>query len=140
MKKKLFIIVSLSVIIFINLASMPGLDKPVFDKKQKLSEYNFFTGKLSHLQPAVTVISYDINSVLFSNYAEKLRFVKLPDGSKANYTEEGVLELPKGTVIIKNFYYENDFRKPGKARRILETRLLVNEENGWNAYPNVWND
>ena len=50
------------------------------------------------------------------------------------------MDLPKGTVIIKNFYYENDFRKPGKGRRILETRLLVNEESGWTAYPYVWND
>ena len=40
MKKKLFIIITLSVIIFINLASMPVLDKPVFDKKQKTILYN----------------------------------------------------------------------------------------------------
>ncbi len=78
--------------------------------------------------------------MLFSNYAEKLRFVKLPDGSKANYSTDGLIDLPAGTVIIKNFYYENDFRKPGNGRRILETRLLVNEKNGWNAYPYVWND
>ena len=140
MKKQLFIIVILSAIIFLNLALMPGFDKPEFERKQRLSEYNFFTGRLADLQPAATVIPYGINSVLFSNYAEKLRFVKLPPGSKANYTTGGPLELPPGTVIIKNFYYENDFRKPGKGRRILETRLLVNEETGWTAYPYAWND
>ena len=140
MKKQLFIIVILSAIVFLNLALMPGFDKPEFERKQRLSEYNFFTGRLADLQPAATVIPYDINSVLFSNYAEKLRFVKLPPGSKANYTTGGPLELPPGTVIIKNFYYENDFRKPGKGRRILETRLLVNEETGWTAYPYAWND
>jgi uncharacterized repeat protein (TIGR03806 family) len=59
---------------------------------------------------------------------------------QANYTDDGVLELPKGTVIIKNFFYENDFRKPGQGRRILETRLLVHEEKGWIAYPYVWNE
>jgi uncharacterized repeat protein (TIGR03806 family) len=140
MKKQLFIIILLTVIVVINLALMPVFDKPVFERKQKLSEYNFFLGRLSDLQPAATVIPYDINSVLFSNYAEKLRFVKLPNGSKANYRKDGVLDLPEGTVIIKNFYYENDFQKPGKGRRILETRLLVHEKNGWNAYPYVWND
>src|SRR5688500_4466708 len=77
MKKQLFIIILLTVIVIINLALMPVFDKPVFERKQKLSEYNFFSGKLSDLQPAATVIPYDINSVLFSNYAEKLRFVKL---------------------------------------------------------------
>lgn len=140
MKRQLFIIASLATIIFINLALLPVSDKPVFDRKQKLSEYNFFTGKLADLQPSVTVIPYDINSALFSNYAEKLRFIKLPEGSKANYKSGEVLDLPQGTVIIKNFYYENDFRQQGKGRRILETRLLVKEEDGWNAYPYVWND
>jgi uncharacterized repeat protein (TIGR03806 family) len=140
MKKHIFIIILLSAIVMVNLALMPAFDKPVFERKEKLSEYKFFTGKLADLRPAATVTPYDINSVLFSNYAEKLRFVKLPGGSKARYTKTGVLNLPAGTVIIKNFYYENDFRKPGKGRRILETRLLVHEANGWNAYPYIWND
>ncbi|HKO79733.1 MAG TPA: SO2930 family diheme c-type cytochrome [Chitinophagaceae bacterium] len=140
MKRQFLIVVVLVIVVVINLALMPRFTKSSFEKKQKLSEYNFFTGRLGELLPAANVIPYDINSVLFSNYAEKLRFIKLPGGSKANYTAEGVLDLPKGTVIIKNFYYENDFRKPGKGRRILETRLLVNEENGWTAYPYVWND
>ena len=140
MRKQLIIIILISAIGFINLALMPGFDKPLFERKQRLSEYNFFAGKLSELQPVATVIPYDINSVLFSNYAEKLRFIKLPDGLKADYISEGVLDFPKGTIIIKNFYYENDFRKPVKGRRILETRLLVNEESRWAAYPYVWNE
>jgi uncharacterized repeat protein (TIGR03806 family) len=140
MKKQIFIIMILCCIIFINLALMPGKKEFLFERKQKLSEYNFFTGKLADLVPSEKVIPYDINSVLFSNYAEKLRFIKLPDGIQANYTTEGLLDIPKGTIIIKNFYYENDFSKPGNGRRILETRLLVNEEKGWTAYPYVWND
>ena len=140
MKKQLFILLVLFAIVMINAALIGRVNKPVFEKKQKLSEYNFFTGRLAELQPATSVIPYDINMALFSNYAEKLRFIKLPDGVQASYTTEGALELPKGTVIIKNFYYENDFRKPGQGRRILETRLLVHEEKGWTAYPYVWND
>ena len=140
MKKQLIIIFILGIIVIINLALIPGFDKPVFERKQKLSEYNFFTGSLAELKPAGNVIPYDINMALFSNYAEKLRFVKLPDGNQATYNDDGVLELPEGTIIIKNFYYENDFRKPEKGRRILETRLLVHEEKGWMAYPYVWND
>ena len=139
MKKQLFILLVLFAIVMINAALISRVDKPVFEKKEKLSEYNFFTGRLAELQPVTTVIPYDINMALFSNYAEKLRFIKLPDGVQASYTNEGALELPKGTVIIKNFYYENDFRKPGQGRRILETRLLVHEEKGWIAYPYVWN-
>jgi uncharacterized repeat protein (TIGR03806 family) len=140
MKKQLIITTLLSSIIIINLALMPRQHGPVFERKQKLSDYHFFTGKLADLQPAAEVIPYDLNTALFSNYAEKLRFIKLPEGQPAFYTDEGPLQFPVGTIIIKNFYYENDFRKPGRGRRILETRLLVQEEQGWSAYPYTWND
>lgn len=138
--KKAVVIFSIIFVLLASLALMPKKDEPVFERKQKLSEYNFFTGRLADLKPAANVIPYDINMALFSNYAEKLRFVKLPDGVKAVYTDDGALELPKGTVFIKNFYYENDFRNPGRGKKIIETRLLVNEEKGWMAYPYVWND
>jgi uncharacterized repeat protein (TIGR03806 family) len=140
MKKQLLIVSLIVITVLANLALAPTAGGYVFEQKQKLSEYNFFTGRLADLQPVSSVIPYDINSALFSNYAEKMRFIKLPDGSKANYTKKGALDFPKGTVIIKNFYYENDFRQPGLGRRILETRLLVHEENGWTAYPYVWNN
>jgi len=138
MKRSLIILVILVSICALNLAMHNR--QTVFSVKQKLSEYKFFTGKIADLQPAYGILPYDLNTPLFSNYAEKLRFIKLPSGAKANYTETGSLDFPKGTVVIKNFYYYNDFRNHGKGRRIMETRLLVNEENGWVAYPYVWND
>ena len=140
MKRQLFLLLLLSVIIVVNLALIPGRQQHLFERKQNLSDYHFFTGKLADLQPAEGVVPYDINSVLFSNYAEKLRFIVLPPGAKASYTKTDALDLPKGTILIKNFYYENDFRNTGRGRRILETRLLVHEDKGWTAYPYVWND
>ena len=115
-------------------------EEKVFDKKVKLSEYGFFKGKLADLSPADDVIPYDLNTALFSNYAEKLRFIKVPDGKKIVYNDSTWLSMPLGTVLIKNFYFPKDFRHPGNGRTILETRLLVNEENGWVAYPYIWND
>src|SRR5690606_36323041 len=115
-------------------------DRIEFERKDKLSEYGFFTGKLSDLHPADDVVPYELNTALFSNYAEKLRFVHLPKGTVAHYNDTSAFEFPVGTVLIKNFYYPNDFSKPEKGRRILETRLLVHEDNGWNAYPYIWND
>jgi uncharacterized repeat protein (TIGR03806 family) len=111
-----------------------------FEPHDKLSEYNFFAGRLADLSPADNVYPYTINTPLFSNYAEKLRFFKLPAGSKIAYRDSTVFDFPIGSILIKNFYYPKDFRKPEKGRTILETRLLVREGGGWQAYPYIWND
>lgn len=108
--------------------------------RERLSEYGFFTGNLADLHPAENVIPYELNSPLFSNYAEKLRFIQLPSGGTMSYSDSGVFDFPVGTTLIKNFYYPFDFRKPEKGRRILETRLLVREESGWVALPYIWNE
>ncbi|MEH0155668.1 SO2930 family diheme c-type cytochrome [Limibacter armeniacum] len=115
----------------------PKYEYSVFDQ---LSEYHFFEGDLSALKPAKNVIPYSLNTPLFSDYAKKLRFIKLPEGSSVAYNEKEVFDYPIGTVLIKNFYYFHDARKPEKGRRIIETRLLIHAEEGWKALPYVWND
>jgi len=110
------------------------------ERKDKLSEYGFFEGDLKKLTPVAGVIPYTINTALFSNYAEKLRFIKVPAGAAGVYNDSIAFALPVGTVLIKNFYYPFDFRKPDKGRVILETRLLVHLEQGWEAWPYIWND
>ncbi len=108
--------------------------------KEKLSDYQFFVGKLSDMQPAEGVLPYTLNSPLFSDYAEKARFVRLPEGEKVLYNAMQVLDFPVGTAIIKTFYYTKDARKPEKGRRLMETRLLLHEEEGWVALPYIWDD
>lgn len=107
---------------------------------EKLSEYGFFKGKLADMLPAEDVLPYTLNSPLFSDYAYKARFVRLPAGKSAIYDPKEVFEFPVGTVLIKTFYYSNDFRDESKGRRILETRLLIREEKGWVALPYIWNE
>ena len=108
--------------------------------KEKLSDYGFFVGALKDLSPAPGVIPYSLNSALFSDYAYKQRFVKIPQGSQVNYHPDDVLDFPTGTVLIKNFYYPADFRKPTENIRILETRLLINEAGTWKTLPYIWNE
>jgi uncharacterized repeat protein (TIGR03806 family) len=111
-----------------------------FQRNEKLSDYGFFKGKLADLDPVEGVTPYSVNTALFSNYAEKLRFIKFPNGGKpASYNDSSVFTFPLGTILIKNFYYPVDFRKPEKGRKILETRLLIHEATGWQAYPYIWN-
>lgn len=107
---------------------------------EKLSEYSFFKGKLADQQPAAGVVPYTLNTPLFSDYAEKLRFVKLPVGQSVAYNDTSVLNFPVGTTLIKTFYFPNDFRDPAKGRRLIETRLLVHQPEGWKAFTYVWND
>lgn len=108
--------------------------------KAKLSDYNFFKGAPRDLSPADGVVAYSLNSPLFSDYAFKKRFVKLPAGSKVKYQPDDVLDFPEGTVLIKNFYYPADFRKPLENIRILETRLLILESGTWKTLPYIWNE
>jgi uncharacterized repeat protein (TIGR03806 family) len=104
-----------------------------------LSQYNFFQGRMADLIPNERVLPYDLNSALFSDYAHKARFVWMPEGTSAAYTDEGSFVFSVGTVLIKNFYYPHDFREESKGRRIMETRLLINRDEGWVALPYIWN-
>ncbi|MCE2894509.1 MAG: hypothetical protein LW721_08715 [Flammeovirgaceae bacterium] len=109
-------------------------------EKQKLSDYSFFTGSLKNLEPADGVVEYALNSPLFSDYAFKKRFVKIPPGQKAKYHPTEVLDFPEGTILIKNFYYPADFKQPQKSIRLLETRLLILEKSEWRPLSYIWND
>ena len=106
---------------------------------ETLSEYNFFVGEMSNQSPNTGVQPYDIIAHLFTDYALKKRFVWIPPGEKAHYVgDHKVLEFPVGTVIIKNFYYNNV--QPSNTTRIIETRLLVRKQEGWRFGEYVWND
>jgi uncharacterized repeat protein (TIGR03806 family) len=57
-----------------------------------------------------------------------------------DYKAQGVLDFPKGTLIVKNFYYSADQRNLGEEIDVVETRLLVHESDGWKAMTYVWNE
>jgi uncharacterized repeat protein (TIGR03806 family) len=118
-----------------------GMTFPPMDtvRKEKLSEYNFFKGNMTDLVPADGVVAYEVNSSLFSNYSEKKRFIKIPAGLQVTYHDTTAFDLPVGTILIKNFYFPNDFRKPDGPKQIIETRLLVHQPKGWEAWPYIWN-
>ncbi len=107
---------------------------------EKLSAWGIFDGQLSLLKPVKGMVPYALNTPLFSDYAEKLRFIRLPKGTSVNYTRDGVLDFPTGTLLVKTFYYSADFRHPGLNKHIIETRLLIKESDGWNALTYLWND
>jgi uncharacterized repeat protein (TIGR03806 family) len=115
-------------------------ENTTFAPKQTLSEYGFFKGEMKDLQPNDGIFEYEVNAPLFSDYAEKKRFIALPPNGQLIYKSEGAFDCPIGTTIIKNFYYSNDQSQPEQGRRILETRLLIKETKGWKALEYVWNE
>ena len=98
-----------------------------------LSDYGFFTD-LRGETLAARVMPYALNTPLFSDYAEKHRFLYVPAEQTAHYNAETVLDFPIGSALIKTFGYEQD----GKFKP-LETRLLLRRASGWVAIPYVWN-
>lgn len=104
---------------------------------QKLSEWNFFKD-LKSLIPYEAVIPYDINTPLFTDYAEKARFIVIPKGSKIVYNDSTFFEFPDESVIIKNFFYYHDVQKPEKGKKIIETRLLYKKQGSWIPLTYQW--
>lgn len=107
--------------------------------KQKLSDYRYFQEPAAEQDPVSGIIPYRVSSELFSDYAEKLRFIVVPTGEKLTYNSDGSFDFPIGTTLIKTFYYPSDFRNPDESRKLLETRLLIHTETGWIGLPYVWN-
>lgn len=105
--------------------------------KDKLSAYAIFRADMSDLIPAAGVAMINISAPLFTDYAEKQRLLKLPDGSKITLTGDGLPVFPEGAIIAKTFYY---LTSVNGSKRLIETRLLILKDKKWNAATYRWND
>jgi uncharacterized repeat protein (TIGR03806 family) len=117
----------------------PPAPSPQAQPFERISQYLLFEGNPALQRAAAEVIPYDLNSALFSDYAEKYRFIKLPPDTHATYSPEEVFEFPVGTVIAKTFAFPRDARDPSRGRRLIETRILKREPDGWVGLPYIWN-
>lgn len=132
----------------------------------KLSDWQVVYADGRNLALNEGVVPYDLNTPLFSDYAHKLRTIWMPRGTSAKYDADGNFEFPVGTIISKTFYYprpagaardsqavartydqsgEFSDKAPGERGlklakvHLVETRILVRREGGWQALPYVWN-
>ncbi|MFW6085871.1 MAG: SO2930 family diheme c-type cytochrome [Myxococcota bacterium] len=91
--------------------------------------------------PAEGVLPYDLITPLFSDYSKKTRTVWMPDGTSAEYTGDGtVFDFPVGTIVTKTFAFPADLREPDRDVRVIETRVLIRREDGWESIPYIWNE
>jgi uncharacterized repeat protein (TIGR03806 family) len=98
-----------------------------------LSEFGFFTDAQAQ-RPMWGVHPYALNTPLWSDGADKLRFIYLPEDTRLTADGEGLLQFPVGAAIIKTFAFGE-----GDNRRLIETRVLLHRADGWLALPYRWN-
>ncbi|MFW6094748.1 MAG: SO2930 family diheme c-type cytochrome [Pseudomonadota bacterium] len=121
------------------------------DYPERLSEWGVVTRSGSSLRLGRGAIPYDVNTPLFSDYALKLRTLHLPDDEAMAYREPAAFEFPVGSIVTKTFFYpvrdgvlqtaewDGDVQALDLAdHRLVETRLLVRQRDGWDALPYVW--
>ena len=116
-------------------------DSVILDTKvpKKLSEFNFFAD-MGLQAPNEGVLPYDLINPLFSDYADKLRFVYVPKNKKVGYSPDKVLDFPDGSVLIKTFAYLNDHPESKIDKQLLETRLLIKKNDSWKNISYIWNE
>lgn len=112
---------------------------PSDGRPRHLSDWDLFADPANQV-PAEGVMPYDINAPLFSDHALKYRFIRLPEGETISFDAEGRFVFPLGTVLVKTFSMPMDARDPSLGERLIETRLLVLEEDGWEPYVYLWED
>ncbi|GAB3931273.1 SO2930 family diheme c-type cytochrome [Larkinella terrae] len=106
----------------------------------KLSQYGIFQGNPANLNPSADFHLYELASTLFTDYAGKQRLIKLPPGTSLAAQGDGFPAFPSGTMLVKTFYYDKNQRDPSNGKVIIETRLLVKTDLGWNVATYLWAD
>jgi uncharacterized repeat protein (TIGR03806 family) len=84
------------------------------------------------LRPAPGLIPYSVNVPLWSDGADKRRYLALPPEGRMAVASDGDLDLPAGTVLAKVFLLEG---------APIETRLFVrHRDEGWAGYSYAFTD
>jgi uncharacterized repeat protein (TIGR03806 family) len=83
-------------------------------------------------QPAAGLIPYDVITPLWSDGADKQRWMAIPDGTRIGVRPDGDFAFPIGTVLMKFFYHNG---------APIETRLFMRHTDGnWAGYSYEWLD
>lgn len=112
---------------------------PAGEPWDSLSQWALFVDGAGHTAND-GVVSYDVASPLFSDYALKRRFVWLPESTTIAYDDADIWQLPVGAIVAKTFAYPVDARDASLGERAIETRLMIRESDGWASHTYIWND
>ena len=79
---------------------------PADQVPEQLSAWGVLISDGKHLELNTSVLAYELNTPLFTDYAQKLRTVWMPPGEAAGYDANIEFDFPVGTIISKTFHYE----------------------------------
>ena len=82
--------------------------------------------------PGPDLIPFAVASELWTDGAEKQRYMVLPPGKKASVAKDGAWDFPQGSVLIKHFGYD------GSGPATVETRVMVRRPAGWEVHSYEW--
>ena len=99
-----------------------------------LSETGLFTN-VATLDPAPGLIEYEVTTPLWSDGAEKKRWIALPGNEKITFRADSPWSFPVGTAIVKHF----ELAQPGAPARRLETRVMLRQRDQWVGFTYRWN-
>ena len=140
------------------LVKSPPSSAVAHDFPKRLSETGLFKDTATML-PEDGVLSYSVNSPLWSDNAKKFRYLAIPGKGTVDFDDVLYPEtppaapagwrFPDGTVTVKTFAVETEKGNPDSLRR-LETRIMHHkkmdgDDNGygaqvWRGYTYVWNE
>ncbi|WP_240507598.1 hypothetical protein [Winogradskyella aurantia] len=119
----------------------PVPEEPIVAEfRTKLSELNLYTGAMKDLNISSKAFKYQLNTPLFTDYAQKERLIALPEGGRMRFNGEGLPIFPDNTLIAKTFYYNIDNRDVSLGRQIIETRILIKSNGEWTTGNYKWNE
>lgn len=102
------------------------------DRRDEVPPVLSFTGCLDPDEPDLLpedAIAYEVRVPFWSDGADKTRFAVVPGPIEVD--EAGDLHLPPGSVLVKSFTRDG---------ALVETRLLVSDEEGWSGYSYAWRE
>jgi uncharacterized repeat protein (TIGR03806 family) len=106
----------------------PGKPTPLPDRLSKTGCVDPADPK----KPAPGLVPYAVKSELWSDGADKERWLAIPDGTKIGVMDDGDLDLPPRSVLMKTF---------SVGGRRVETRLFVrHDDGGWAGLSYGWDD
>ncbi len=91
---------------------------------------------LATLAGAPDLVPYELSSPLWTDGAHKQRHIVLPVGERIAIQDDGSLEFPLGTAILKTFSF--DFGD-GDVRPV-ETRVMLRRAFAWEFHTYAWNE